>query len=586
MSDYEVRNIRTDVLIVGGGLGGLAAAIQARESGAEVVVLEKGHAARSGLAGSGIDHIQAYVPEFHQRIGYTETDLADDQYAAGGPGGLNRRDLAELYAFNSAREIRRLEEYGLRFRYDDHDPNQPEGFRLVPQFHSVPTSYHFDGRDIKRVLSDKALALGVRIFNRAHARELIARDGVVYGAVAVGVREREILAVTAKTTILATSGYAARLTDGGAAGGSFETFGAPTASVGAGKVLAAKAGARVVNLEFFNLAPPGAAFLNFSFSAGAPRGTWWPAGRVVDADGTVIAERFHDLSVDEPDYKAKYKEKLAAAQAQGQKTGRLLAEGRSLYFDVREGTEAELERIWWALGNEGKCGVIKVNLQNNGGNLRDLRIPLRRNQRGGAPVLSGVWVRENTLETSVRNLYASGNEPAGLGNFIPVAGAAVVFGFLSGAQAAARAAELAAPPDFSAAFVAKVESRLAALLAGEDGDSWRDAESALQALLANTLGKQYSEQSVRQAQELLDQLRRSLRLRAPGPHEVSRALEVDDLYDLAELTLTAVRERKSTLGPFTRLDESLWPPEIFGESVAVWYEDGAIRTGRLQNAKS
>ena len=41
---------KTDVLVIGGGLSGLFAAIKAREAGADVIIAEKGHAGHSGAA--------------------------------------------------------------------------------------------------------------------------------------------------------------------------------------------------------------------------------------------------------------------------------------------------------------------------------------------------------------------------------------------------------------------------------------------------------------------------------------------------------------------------------------------------------
>jgi succinate dehydrogenase/fumarate reductase flavoprotein subunit len=42
------ERISTDVLVVGAGAGGMMAAISAADSGARVVLCEKGHARRSG----------------------------------------------------------------------------------------------------------------------------------------------------------------------------------------------------------------------------------------------------------------------------------------------------------------------------------------------------------------------------------------------------------------------------------------------------------------------------------------------------------------------------------------------------------
>jgi succinate dehydrogenase/fumarate reductase flavoprotein subunit len=47
------RIVETDVLVIGGGLGGVFAAIKARESGVDVTVVEKAYAGKSGGAAMG-----------------------------------------------------------------------------------------------------------------------------------------------------------------------------------------------------------------------------------------------------------------------------------------------------------------------------------------------------------------------------------------------------------------------------------------------------------------------------------------------------------------------------------------------------
>ena len=72
---YEVERLTADVLVIGGGLAGCTAALQAREEGASVILLEAGNTFRSGNAGSGLDHIFSYVPEVHEKVGYTKDDM-------------------------------------------------------------------------------------------------------------------------------------------------------------------------------------------------------------------------------------------------------------------------------------------------------------------------------------------------------------------------------------------------------------------------------------------------------------------------------------------------------------------------------
>jgi flavin-dependent dehydrogenase len=57
--------VRADVLCVGGGIAGLMAAIRAAETGAKVILAEKGNTLRSGSGATGNDHFRAYIPDFH-----------------------------------------------------------------------------------------------------------------------------------------------------------------------------------------------------------------------------------------------------------------------------------------------------------------------------------------------------------------------------------------------------------------------------------------------------------------------------------------------------------------------------------------
>ena len=65
MLNIAKKPIETDVLIVGGGIGGLMAAISAAEQGADVLVAEKANTKRSGSGATGNDHFACYIPEYH-----------------------------------------------------------------------------------------------------------------------------------------------------------------------------------------------------------------------------------------------------------------------------------------------------------------------------------------------------------------------------------------------------------------------------------------------------------------------------------------------------------------------------------------
>jgi len=58
------RVVETDVLVIGGGLGGVFAAMKARESGVDVTVVEKAYAGKSGGAAMGASWLAVFHPEW------------------------------------------------------------------------------------------------------------------------------------------------------------------------------------------------------------------------------------------------------------------------------------------------------------------------------------------------------------------------------------------------------------------------------------------------------------------------------------------------------------------------------------------
>ncbi|MBQ8032172.1 MAG: FAD-dependent oxidoreductase, partial [Butyrivibrio sp.] len=349
---YTVEELKADVVVIGGGLAGSTAAIQAAEEGASVIVLETANTYRSGNAGTGVDHIFSYVPEVHEKVGYTKDDMKKDMVMFSNlEKGLGFTELGELFVEKSYDRVIGLEKYGINFDFGGR--YLVKGYRLVPQWQSIPTSFNFEGRDLKVKLTEAMKKAGVKIINRAQGvRILTSEDGKAAGAVAVSTREEKIYAVNSKATILTTSGMGGRL--GENANTTYRHWERPSASQsGSGIALPLRAGAEVTNLEF-SLHDSGLAFEGFNFTVGAPGGSWWPAGRLIDEEGNVIVERTYEISIDDPDYVTKNREIYAKYNEQKKDMMRLLSEGKELYVDFSEATDEEIEEIKHALSHEGR----------------------------------------------------------------------------------------------------------------------------------------------------------------------------------------------------------------------------------------
>ncbi|MEE0546423.1 MAG: FAD-dependent oxidoreductase, partial [Peptococcaceae bacterium] len=199
--------VKTDVLVVGGGIAGMQAAIAAAEQGADVIVAEKADTRRSGCGATGNDHFICYIPEYHgddfneiiREV--TETLIGPQQ----------DYDLLRLMMKRSFELVQKWESYGINMR--------PTGeYQFLG--HSMPgrRRYHlkYDGKDQKPLLTKKAKSCGAKIMNKTVVHQLLTNDeGRVIGALGINVANEEPELITFQTkAVIITTGNALRLYPG------------------------------------------------------------------------------------------------------------------------------------------------------------------------------------------------------------------------------------------------------------------------------------------------------------------------------------------------------------------------------------
>jgi L-aspartate oxidase len=214
--------IRTDILVVGDGLAGSAAALEGARTGARVALVSAGPAS-SERAQGGI--AAAVLPEDSPRL------HAIDTLAAG--AGLCDPDAVAMLTSAGPETVRWLESLGVRF----------DGGAAREAAHSLPRVLHLGGDGSGRTLMafvHAAIEREARI-TRVRAR-LVSLLG---DAVCRGAQFSEGLTVVAASTILATGGYA----------GLYERTTNSRLSSGKGILEGARAGARVADLEFVQFHP-------------------------------------------------------------------------------------------------------------------------------------------------------------------------------------------------------------------------------------------------------------------------------------------------------------------------------------------
>ena len=118
MAEPTTRIVESDVLIIGGGMSGCGAAIEARYWGGDdlrIVMVDKAATDRSGAVGEGLSAINMYMGMRHgwnQPEDYVE-------YVRNDMMGISREDLVYDVARHVDSSVHMFEEWGLPFWYDD-----------------------------------------------------------------------------------------------------------------------------------------------------------------------------------------------------------------------------------------------------------------------------------------------------------------------------------------------------------------------------------------------------------------------------------------------------------------------------------
>jgi len=188
---------RVDIVVVGSGVAGLCAAVEAAEAGAEVVVLERDVAVGGASAMSGAACNMVGTPLQQSQGIEDEVDLAlADWIRTGGPTAdvewarhYLERSRADVYDW--------CESLGITWA----TLSQPEG-NSVPRVHT-PAGW---GRGIVDALAVRAESLGVRFEVGVEVEEILVSDGVAKGVRATSPGEE--LRLSAPAVVVCAGGFA------------------------------------------------------------------------------------------------------------------------------------------------------------------------------------------------------------------------------------------------------------------------------------------------------------------------------------------------------------------------------------------
>ena len=371
-------------------------------------------------------------------------------------------------------------------------------------------------------------------------------DGVA-GAVGIDTREDRFISFRAKSVILGT-GSVVRLYPNITPALMANNTRPPT-TCGDGRAMAYRVGAELINMEMINRH---AGIKNY---ARAGQGSWM--GVVRDPEGQPVGKylkkpdrRYHDIIM----------------EVDKQVFDRYAETGKGpLYMDCTGISEEDLEYLKRAMINEGNMGLME--------HLNEEGVDLRKNPVEFATyeIRSSGRIDANAhAETSVPGLYSTGDETT-----FSISGAAV-FGWVGGENAAGYVKEASDREWDHLDDQIKEKKNLVALFQNrEAGPDWYEANLALNHTMADYAGPVRSQALLEAGLRHLRRLKAKLLdiATARDRWELTRLLEVVNLYDLGELVFIGGLERKESRGLHQRVDYPYTDPLLNGKMLVIREED-------------
>lgn len=622
--NYGKENeVTADVLILGGGIAGCHAAINAAKRGAKVVVVDKGAVIRSGLGGAGVDHWHLACTNPCSKVGPEEMvellkNLGDYFYHEFGNGITCYITCKESYD-----ALLDCEKMGVKVRDVDDEfagaPFRDEKSKLMFAY-DYENKYCIrvnGGADIKVALYKELQRLGVKIYDRVMASSLLTEGGKqearIVGATGLHTRTGEFYIFKAKATVLST----------GAPAGlwifSTELAGAPLFQepnlTGEGTAMAWQAGAELTTLERSSAMSASGGFSYPMYGTGNAHNTWY-ACTIVDANGKEIPWVDRDGKVLKT-VSERYR------PAPGQK---IFTYGRwsssyelwgpslildlperimkgefvlPLYADLPSMPEHERRAIWGLMiPHEGKCRIIYNTYQRAGFDpdkdmLQANVMPPDqytfnpwwvsygpRQWRTGGFVNGGGLVFDWDLKTSLEGLYVAGSTTYAGGNHAVAATTGRYVG-----RKTAEYAKKAKEPLVTRKQVEEEKTRVYAPVRRTDGIGWKELRAGLCRIMQDYCGEFRNEETLNMGLRWFNSIRESeaSRAYARNPHELVRALECLTHITIGEIMMHASLARKASSKPleFKRLDYPEMDPPEWHKLVTIRLENGDIKVGEL-----
>ncbi len=511
-----------DIIVVGAGLAGMRAAIEAAGSGLNAAIVSKVHPVRS--------HSVAAQGGINAALSLNDSWEAHMFDTVKGSDYLGDQDAIEILCKEARADIFELDSMGCLFSRDDNGriSQRPFGGADFPR-----TCYAADrtGHAMLHTLYEQLLKHGVAVYEEWFVTSLSVEDGVCRGLIVLDIHTGKLHRLRSKAVILATGGY----------GRVYKNSTNALINTGDGMGLALSSGAYLMDMEFVQFHPTTLKSTGILISEGA-RGE---GAYLLNANGERFMKKY-----------APKKLELASRDV------------------VCRAEQQEIE------GGRGVDGCVFLDMRHLGEELINERLPQIRQLsidfEGIDPVKELIPVKPGAHysmggiktdvggATNINGLYAAGECAC-----VSVHGAnrlggnslleTIVFGRRAG-QAASLYAKETPLPGFPDDALRNASSEIAAIMNRTNGEKVSDIREKLASVMTTYVGifrdKERLSKGLTEIMELKKRYK-NIHVEDKGDvfnTDITSAIELGHLITLAECIVISAINRTESRGSHYRLD--------------------------------
>jgi len=372
----EIRNLETDILIIGGGTAGCFAAITiAENSEVKVMIAEKANIKRSGCLAAGVNALNAYIVK-----GQTpETYL---NYVKNDAEGVVREDLVYTIAERLNAVTAKMETLGLVTLKDGKGDYVSRGTRNIK----------INGENIKPLLAEAvAKSPHVTVLNRVNMIDYIVEAGKVVGGYGFSLDNNTFYVISAKAVVCTTGGAAGLYKPNNPGFSGHKMWYSPF-NTGAGYAMGIRAGAEMTTFEM-------------RFIALRCKDTIAPTGTIAQGIG---AQQINSVGEEyEKNYGAPKTPNRMYSTVSENKKGR-----GPCYLKTVGITERQEEDLYKAYLNMAPAQTLRWLENGKGPATENVEIEGTEPYIVGGHTASGYWV-DTRRGTTLEGLYAAGDVAGG-----------------------------------------------------------------------------------------------------------------------------------------------------------------------------